>query len=368
MAISESRNIENVVGFATPRGLCPRRRWVLKVHDGLLKQVLRGKGISWCLGVLALALLWAAPPAQAAQLVMSVTIDTDSTGVKKNQLADTFNKLFSVINAKTGITMVLDALPGYTEGRKRGVFGNVVYLEEMVKRLKAKKTDIVLLSAEDYYLWPGMKDLVIPFASWTVAGKQFGRECLYASPKSGIKTAKDLKGKSIDGLKDYFTVRHILFKNGVDAPLKNFFGRFDFQSNTELSVEAMMQGKLDTVLINHQLAFYLSSIKPAYRALVPVACAENMPLYMIMIRKGADMNMINKLAPLLWTAHRDPSFAPIKWFFLAFKGAFFKLDANYLASFKPVLAQGQAKGWAKETMDWHKVQMPALYKKYISTH
>ena len=41
MPAPENRSFEEAQVFATPRGLCPRRRWVLKVHDGLLKQVLK---------------------------------------------------------------------------------------------------------------------------------------------------------------------------------------------------------------------------------------------------------------------------------------------------------------------------------------
>ena len=38
MPAPENRSFEKAQVFATPRGLCPRWRWVLKVYDGLLKQ------------------------------------------------------------------------------------------------------------------------------------------------------------------------------------------------------------------------------------------------------------------------------------------------------------------------------------------
>ena len=59
MAAHENRRFEKAQVFATPRGLGPRWRWVLKVHDGLLKQVL------WGCALLALCALLFSAPAQA---------------------------------------------------------------------------------------------------------------------------------------------------------------------------------------------------------------------------------------------------------------------------------------------------------------
>lgn len=298
----------------------------------------------------------------AAPLRFALPVESDTAGLKKSQLTDTFRKLFEAIEKKTGIKIVLDEVPAYALGRKMGIYGHRVYNQELVKRLKSKTVDILLLNAEDYFLHPGFKEMVQPYASWTVAGKQYGQECLFVSPKSGIKTAQDLKGKTIGGMTAYVTIRYMLFQKGVDMPLTKFFGGFSYENNSEEAIKELFTGKSHVTQLNHQLAYYLKGLNAQNRSIVPVVCADNTPLYMVGVRKGLDPNMLKTLGALLVTADRDPSMASVKWFFLAFRGKFFILPPNYLDGMAKIVATAKQKGWVKESDAWHNQQSPALFK------
>lgn len=298
-------------------------------------------------------------------LRFALPVESDTAGLKKNQLVDTFKKLFASIEKKTGVKIILDEVPAYALGRKLGIYGHRVYNQEIMKRIKAKQVDVFLYNAEDYFLFPGFVEQTTPFASWTVAGKQYGSECLYVSPKSGIKSAANLKGKAIGGLTSYVTIRQMLAQKGVDMPLTKFFGQFNYEPNSEAAIKELYSGKSATTHLNHQLKFYLSGLNAQNRGLVPIACADNMPLYMVAHRKGINPKTLQTLGALLITADRDPSLAQIKWFFLAFRGKFFLLPPTYLDGFKKVIATAKAKGWVKEAEVWHNQQSPAFFKQWM---
>ncbi len=318
---------------------------------------------------LALALCLNTSSVRAGELLRFLApASTDSAGVSKNRINDTLKKLFEVLKVKTGIEVQLAPLPGFAEAYGKKVFDMKFTVDTQVQLLKQNKVELVFLSPEDWAAHPDLKALSIPRQTWTVVGQKYGKECIYVSPKSGLKTLKELKGKTFNNPRDYLTIRMIMAKNGVDMPLNKFFSGFAFEGDAEKGAQMLLAGKVDAVHINHMMFYFLKNMNPALSKLTPVACLDNMPFYHIAARRqGVNQALLDRLDQVLGLAHKDPSFTAIKWFFLAFKGNFIKIGPEYFAGYQKMVDEAAKKGWVKESHTWRNQVAQPLYAKWRVT-
>ena len=316
--------------------------------------------------LLTLVALALASVAQAATLRFSIPTGENSLG--KDQMAQTLQKMFSVVQKKTSVTLVLDPLTAYGISRKEGLPGHMIRLREYLKRLKAGTTDIVGVTAEEYFTHDALRALVTPAFAWSVNHQKFGKECLYVKKGSGITHVKQLQGKTITGLTSYQTVRRLLWENGVDMPLKKFFGKFAYIDDPMEQYQSLLAGKVDTFHDTWQGWSFYKNMKPQFKDVTPLACLKDpQPMVFFGLRKNADKAAAQKVGDYLITAHRDPEMASAKWFFLDFLGEFFKVDNTYLAASAKTFEDNRKRGWMKEAQLWHTQDSPALFKLFLKS-
>ncbi len=304
-------------------------------------------------------------PARMEKLIISAPLGASSMGIDHQRLADTFTRLFDAASKKTGTRVTLDILPSYELQEERGEYGNIVQVKESIKRLKEKKVDIVYMYAEDYFLHDELHGLVRPLTSWSQHKKKYGKACLFAREERGFKKAADLKGTSVNNLKDYVTVRHLLFENGVDQPLTDFFGSFQFTMNPLEALDNLVTGKVDVVYLTWQKWLLAGRQKPEYKQVAPVVCVEEQPLVVLAARKDLAPEELEVFMTVMLNAHRDRDFATLKWFFMAFDGQFFRLDDSYLKGFADMFAQAKKRGWKKEALHWFNTESPKRFKAWL---
>lgn len=301
--------------------------------------------------------------AQAASLRFS--IPTGENGVGKQQMAQTLQKIFDVVKQKTTVELILDPVYAYTISKQKGIPGHLIRLAEYVSRLKANKTDIVGITAEEYFTNPSLKNLVDPGFTWSVSQQKYGNECLYVNADGPIKSVKDLKGKNITGLTSYLTVRRLLFDNRVNVPLAKFFGKFSFIDDPMQQYQALVDGKVDVFHDTFQGWYFYKSQKPAFKKVKPLVCLKNQPLVFFALRKGADHAVADKVLNYLTIAHKDPAMGAARWFFLAFNGSFFKFGMEYLADYAKFYQDAEKRGWVAEAKKWHAQDSPGYFKAWL---
>ena len=303
--------------------------------------------------------------ARAETYRMVIGTAKDMSGVSKDSLTQSLQSLFDIVKKKTGIEVKLEYVGAYADTTKRKYGGSFVN-EEILRRFKAGTGDFAFWGPDSLHKaeMAGLK--LLPLASFTVNHKKLGEECIYVKKGGLYQKAADLKGKKINNATAYLEVRQALFNAGVNMPLDKFFGEFQFNSNWSASMDEVLAGKLDAVYLGYSLYYFSMKQKPVYRNLVPIACTNNYPMMMLVMRPGLDQKKFDNVKMILANAHRDPEFRPFKWFFMAINGEFFTVPPDYLDGYRKMLQAAAARGWLKEQQAWDNGGMTALWKKWLA--
>ncbi len=318
------------------------------------------------LGVALMGLPVAARPALPANPPpLRFTVPAGEHSMDREQTLKSLSILTGHLYQKTGVRLVLDPVAAYSVARQKGLPGNLVRINEIKRRLKARLTDIVPLTAEEYFLHNDLRQSAIPFMTWTVKGQPLGQECLYVSAKKGYTHPRQLKGKIVSGVSSYITIRQILAGAGVNAPLWKFFGSFTFEDDPKTQYQSLVDGKVDVLHDTWQGYTYTRALKGAFRDIHPLACLKQQPLVMLSLRKGVSMPVAKKIGDYLLSAHRDPGLGPAKWFFVAFQGQFVYLPPDYLKNYAAAFETARKNGWVKEARQWQQQFAPVFFRQWL---
>ncbi len=324
----------------------------------------------WKLAVAGLMLLsCGAPTAQAAQKVRwYVPMGYASLGVNYHRVYDAFNSMVKGVAQKTGYDGSLEILHSHELAMKRGKPGNVVAMDEAMRLTREKKAELIYLYPEEYMLHDVLRQQLTPFLGWTVKGQTYGQACLFVDKRRGLKGVAALKGKRLNGLTDYVTVRRLLFEGGVNEPLEKFFGGFDFHANPAVALEKLLKGETDAAYMGWQKWLFVQKQKPEFKNAGPLVCRPGEPMVFLATRRDMPPAVLDKLAQVLANAHRDPSFATVRWFFLAFQGSLFRTPPDYLKQYEAAFEDARKRGWATEAKRWFDTSAPARFKAWAKTH
>ncbi len=317
--------------------------------------------------LLITALLAVAAPVQAAPIRWTITIGENS--LKKDQMGQIMQRMFEVVKEKTGVEVMLDPISSYGKQRDMKTPGHMVRLNAYMDRLERSATDVVMLTAEEYFTHPKLHDNLVPWIGWTVKGKNYGRECLYVSKDAGLKKVEDLRGKTFSGLTAYLWVRRLLFDAGIDEKPADFFGDITFyEGDATGQYRELVDGKIDVFQDYYQGWFFFTGLSPELKKVVPLHCLKKQPLIFFAYRKGTNRADLDKVASFMKTAHRDPAMSAAKFFFMAFQGQFFVLPKNYLADYEKDFRFARERGWVEEAMNWHTREATARLQAWLQAH
>ena len=239
---------------------------------------------------------------------------------------------------------------GYRTGDNDGL---IVY-----NAFKNNEADFGYVSSIEYLLaedeW---SQIMIPAFTMVFNGSKEHSDCLYVREDSDYQTVEDLRGSKWGSSRVYPT-RMLLYENGIDEPLDEFFGEALFIDDAPVihSIQALQKGEVDAVTINkHHLVIGGGASVPGqekqetlnvkYRELT---CNRGEQHWIFVFHKKVPKEIRDELTKLMVRAHKDDAFAAFKFVFMALKGGFAPLAEKDLDRSREIVNLMKRNGWDKE--------------------
>jgi len=167
--------------------------------------------------------------------------------------------------------------------------------------LKEGRVDIAILGPEDL-MRIKYQSGAIPLMLVSPNKQNIQRSIIVTSRKTGIRSIKDLKGKSFafadrTSLTGCILPRMILLEEGID-PEKDFT-RVYFMSSQEEVFLSLLEGKVDAGALAEHIFYYLSSIFHISGELYILARSGEIPADILVVRKNMPPGLIAKVKTLL---------------------------------------------------------------------
>lgn len=167
--------------------------------------------------------------------------------------------------------------------------------------LKEGRVDIAILGPEDL-MRITYQSGAIPLILVSPNKQNIQRSIIVTSRKRGIRSIKDLKGKSFafadrTSLTGYILPRMILLEGGID-PEKDF-ARVYFMSSQEQVFLSLLEGKVDAGALAEHIFHYLSSIFHIRGEVHILARSGEIPADILVVRKNMPPELIAKVKTLL---------------------------------------------------------------------
>ncbi len=280
-------------------------------------------------------------------MVTSKPADGAKAGVTDN--ASSFlQRICDIIKKKTG-----DDAECAVVNKPNDAMLSPANTKKYIQAIENKNYAAMYISGNDYYaLTASGYDKTIPAVQISFKKKTADQICIYARSTDNIKTVQDLKGKTWAGSYYYMGTRYILYKNGVDMPLKKFFGKTvlepdDFWVN---SADMLVEGKTDafTGALEEELMGRTRDTKK-YAVVKPVLCVPYRSTHMIAFNKeNMSKEKMVQIRNILLNAHKDKDFGTFQFIFTIIDGHFVPFDENAFKLSKEYVDTYTNRGWLKE--------------------
>jgi len=173
--------------------------------------------------------------------------------------------------------------------------------ESISQYLKEGRVDIAILGPEDL-IRIKYQSGAIPLMLVSPNKQNIQRSIIVTSGKRGIRSIKDLKGKSFafadrTSLTGYILPRTILLEEGID-PEKDFT-RVYFMSSQEEVFLSLLEGKVDAGALAEHIFYYLSSIFHISGEVHILARSGEIPADILVVRKNMPPELTAKVKTLL---------------------------------------------------------------------
>ena len=285
-----------------------------------------------------IALLCMGVPVQAKTYKFFVPI---SEGLSMGSISSLLQELAKTSEKKTGVKIeVVD----YTYSKGEDVSGKTV------AKFKKGEIDFAYMFSQDFikYAMTGDKTIV-PSFSITMYGKPYAEMCVYTRKSDNISSIKSLKGKTWGGANTIAT-RYLMYKSGIDTPLKDFFSKMVFvdNANTAATMDALLDHKIDAaVMASFQVGMVTNNNKK-YNAVDAVQCREYEHNWIFVHHKDIPRDLAAKFKKTFLGAHKDKDFAQFKFIMQAIQGHFVDLDVKELKTTIEIVNLATNNGWYKE--------------------
>ena len=232
----------------------------------------------------------------------------------------------------------------YTYGRTEDVMAKVVSM------FKKGDLDFGYMFSQDFLRYAKTGDrTIIPFMSITMYGRPYAEMCVYTRKADNIKDIKTLKGKIWGGMHTLPT-RYILYKNGIDKSLPDYFSKMVFISdtNTTAMLDALLEHQTDaSVMASFQVGMVRSNNKK-YNAIAESSCTEYDHNWIFVHHKDVPKDLVDKIKKTFLMAHKDKDFAQFHFIMKAIQGHFVDIEAKDLKTTVEIVDLATKNGWYKE--------------------
>ncbi len=239
--------------------------------------------------------------------------------------------------------------------------GNAKSLSDLVlKKFKEKDAEFSYMKSPDYVINKKQVDsLAVPIATVTIDKKIQTKTCFFVRKTDNLTKVAELKGK-VWGGNTTVNTRLILHDNGFDAPLDKFFKELRYYSDKDNAVwvRELLAGNIDVFTNSTSYIRLVINKENAGTKIVPVGCVDNEHNWIFFARKDIPADFGQKLASILFKAHKDPDFKEFGFAFVMLNGHFIPFDEKNLARTKQIVDLTKNGRWEDEEKAFLKKYAP----------
>jgi hypothetical protein len=297
-----------------------------------------------------------AATARADKIVFVVPIALSTTGTDKtggggvSDNPSTFLKrVCDIISKKTG-----DDVECAIVDKPNNTMLTPQTMKKYIQAIEAKNYAGIYISGNDYYqLLASGYDKMVPAAQISFKKKTVDQACLYTRASDGFKSVDDLKSKTWGGSYFYMGSRFIMYNNGIDLPLKKFFGKMVFEQNdfwTNMA-DQLLAGRIDVFGGSTEEEIMGRARDKKYGAIKTLACSPFRATHMIAFNKtNLSKEKMDQIRGLLFNAHKDKDWGAFQFMFTIINGHFVPFDDAALKVTKEFVDTSVSRGWLKEQL------------------
>ena len=287
---------------------------------------------------LVLAALFAAPAATAKPYTFFVPI---SEGLSMGSLSNLLREMGKTAEEKTGIEIeVVDYT--YQKGEK--------VRHKVVDMFQNNNADFGYMFAQDFIKYAKTGDnTIVPMFTITLFNKPYSEFCFYTRKDENHESLEDMQGL-IWGGAHTVAARYILYKNGIDEPLDEFFSNMVFinDSDTAAMMDALLDHQIDVAVMASFQTGMVTANNKKYNALAETHCTEYEHNWVFVRHRDLPKDLVNTIKKTFLRAHKDRDFAKFHFIMQAIQGHFVDIDIKDLKTTKEIVDLAEEHGWYEE--------------------
>ncbi|MFA6449154.1 MAG: PhnD/SsuA/transferrin family substrate-binding protein [bacterium] len=299
-----------------------------------------------------------AQQARAEKYVFVVPIMIGSTGPEKasgaaggvvDNSSGFLKRICDIIKKKTGDDFVCEVV-----NKPNDAMLTPHNIKKYIQSIESKKFAGLYISGNDYYsLVSSGYDKTVPAAQISFKKKTLDQACLFTRSADAIGSIEELKGKTWSGSYFYMGTRFILYKNGIDMPLKKFFGKTVLEDNDFWinMADQLLAGKIDVFAGSMEEEIMGRARDKKYSAVKTLACVPFRSTHMIVFNKAnMSKEKMEQIRGMLLAAHKDKDWGPFQFIFAIINGHFVPFNEESFKVSKEFVDTSENRGWLKEQL------------------
>jgi len=304
----------------------------------------------------SILMCFAVAPSRAEKLVVVIPMlmNTGSPIGDKGGVDNTssfLTRICDIIKKKTG-----DDAECVTVNRPNDATLTPQNLKKYIQSIDSKDYSVMYISGTDYYSFLASGyDKAVPAATISFKKKKVDMACIFTRAADGYKSLDDLRGKTWAGSYFYMGTRYVLYKNGIDVPLKQFFGKLDFEQNDAWLnlADGLLAGNYDVFTGSMEEEIMGRARDKRYAAIKTLACEPHRSTHLIIFNKAnLSKEKMTQIRNMLLNAHKDKDFGPFQFIFAIIDGHFVPFDEEAFKINKEFVDTSVSRGWLKEQISF----------------
>ncbi|MFA6449153.1 MAG: hypothetical protein WCX65_06800 [bacterium] len=296
-----------------------------------------------------------APAARAEKYVLIVPMTANTGNATDSTIGDNsssfLKRLCEIISKKTG-----DNVECAVINKPSDALLTPQNTKKYIQALEAKNFAALYISGPDYYsMLSSGYNKTAPGVMISFKKKTYDQACLYTRTSDAFSSIQDLKGKAWAGSYFYTGTRFILYKNGIDLPLKKFFGTTSVMLNDYWvnMADMLLAGKVDVFSGSMEEEMMGRARDKKYSQIKTLACVPHRSTHMLIFNKNAmSKEKMDQIRKLLLNAHKDKDFGTFQFIFTIINGHFVPFNEESFKYSKEFVDMSEKRGWLKEQFNF----------------
>ncbi len=230
---------------------------------------------------------------------------------------------------------------------------------EIFKEFKAGKEAITFFPSPLAYIEAEeLKIPLRPYLSIAVEGKNKISYCIYVNSECGLKSLKQLKGKSIFSFDNssgaILILKNMLVEKGITESLLTFFSnQVPYQDNSS-AIQALIKGKLDCYFSDVvSTKFAMKTVYDA-ESVVPLECSKPYTTTAFLGAEEKNPELTKKVIDIVNNISKNPELKKFESLLQGFGASFIKVSPKDYDDWRNLYKTAKKNGWLAEIDNWDK--------------